>query len=294
MKQTPFIPPQVAREIRAAHLTPSSFEATPEIDRSVRSDMLSIWDAKNAVIIPGEYLSDRSSGPAARVASHAYACREILGSVEFPDVVLNYGLDFCNAYFDGSYLIFGSGDGFIFNDFSQSVDIFAHELGHSIVSSGPSLGYTGTAGALNEHLCDVIAISVKQYAKGMIDDFKIGSEVFFDRSLYLRDMLNPGKALHSPVTGRDPQVGHMNQYRVIRDETDGAHINSGIPNRAFALTCTYSGKPSWSDPLKIWRQAMGDISAESGFRDFACATVRHSGDLGPHVRRAWNDVGILI
>jgi len=72
------------------------------------------------------------------------------------------------------------------------------------------------------------------------------------------------------------------------------HINSGIPNRAFALLCEKTGEPSWGRPLAMWRRAMEDLGPRSTFKQLALATWTHSGGLNPAVREAWAEVGISI
>ena len=48
-------------------------------------------------------------------------------------------------------------------------------------------------------------------------------------------MLEPGTAYDDPYLGKDPQPGHMRNYLDTQDDNGGVHLNSGIPNRAFAL-----------------------------------------------------------
>jgi Zn-dependent metalloprotease len=72
------------------------------------------------------------------------------------------------------------------------------------------------------------------------------------------------------------------------------NINSGIPNRAFALLCEITGEPSWGRPLAMWRRSMEDLGPRSTFRELAQATWRHSGGLNPAVKEAWAGVGISI
>ena len=50
----------------------------------------------------------------------------------------------------------------------------------------------------------------------------------------LRSMREPGTAYDDPQIGRDLQVGSMADYVETDADSGGVHINSGIPNRAFA------------------------------------------------------------
>ena len=172
--------------------------------------------------------------------------------------------------------------------------VMAHEFGHALVSLGPGLIYSGESGALNEHLADVFGACVQQWVKQDQHDWRIGEEILVDGASAVRHMLHPGTAYDNDILGRDPQPGHMDQYKKIRADNGGVHINSGIPNRAFALLCEKTGEPSWGRPLAMWRRAMEDLGPRSTFKQLALATWTHSGGLNPAVREAWAEVGISI
>ena len=69
-------------------------------------------------------------------------------------------------------------------------------------------------------------------------------------------MLEPGTAYDDPRLGRDPQVGSMADYVDTEEDSGGVHINSGIPNRAFALAARAIGGPSWERPGQVWYAAL--------------------------------------
>ena len=60
-------------------------------------------------------------------------------------------------------MVFGDGDGTIFNRFTVSVDVIGHELTHGVTGSEVNLTYLGQSGALNELVSDVFGSLVKQY-----------------------------------------------------------------------------------------------------------------------------------
>jgi Zn-dependent metalloprotease len=254
---------------------------------------ITVYTASNRTAIPGKLVTAEDEG-ADRIRGHSHVISQALGVDEFPDGVVHYGQGYANAFFNGSYLIFGEGDGQVFGDFTLSLDIMAHEFGHALVSLGPKLVYQGQPGAMNEHLADVFGVSVQQWAAQDQKDWRIGEEIMLDGVSAVRDMLHPGEAYDSPLIGKDPQPGHMDQYQNIRGDNGGVHINSGIPNRAFALLCEKTQEPSWGRPLAMWRRAMQDLGPNSTFLDLARGTWRHSGGLNPAVREAWAEVGISI
>jgi len=77
------------------------------------------------------------------------------------------------------------------------------------------------------------------------------------------------------------------------------HINSGIPNRAFALTARALGGNAWERAGTVWYRALtGGLSSTATFRAFADATVEaaereYGEEVTAAVRDAWTTVGVL-
>ena len=57
-----------------------------------------------------------------------------------------------NAFWNGSQMAYGDGDGRIFTRFTQSLTVIGHELSHGVVQFSGGLTYRGQSGALNEHI----------------------------------------------------------------------------------------------------------------------------------------------
>lgn len=294
-----FIPPHIAKKVAETDRTFASGIRVDSTLRTAREKAVSVagpitvYTASNKAVIPGSLVTEDDE-VASRVSNHAYLISQALNVQEFPDGVVHYGEGYANAFFNGSYLIFGEGDGEIFGDFTASLDIMAHEFGHALVSLGPGLVYQGESGAMNEHYADVFGVCAQQWASQLQTDWRIGEEIMLDGVSAVRHMLHPGEAYDSPILGKDPQPGHMDQYKKIRADNGGVHLNSGIPNRAFALLCEKTQEPSWGRPLAMWRRALEDLQPRSTFKDLAAATWRHSGGLNPAVREAWAEVGVQV
>lgn len=276
------------------------------------TEEVAVYDAKNQMNLPGEKVEGEGPEEAVRVRQHADNIKGLMGKgkplpqTSIPDLIVNYGKIYPNAFFDGMYLVFGEGDGEIFGDFSKPLDVAAHEFGHKIIDAGPKLEYAGQPGALNESIADVIGVCVKKHAgsaqvadgdKTGADDWRIGAELFLEPGPALRDMANPGTAYDNELLGKDPQVGHMKDYVETFMDNGGVHTNSGIPNKAFVEAATRIGGNPWETPLEVWLKAMAKASAGTNFEAFAQLTVEVAGEFGEKaaaaVAEGWQAVGLL-
>ncbi len=222
------------------------------------------------------------------------------------DSSVHYGRRFDNAFWNGSQMVYGDGDGVIFQRFTKCLDVIGHELTHGVTQYEAALNYQDQPGALNESMSDVFGILVKQWklkqtaAKA---DWLIGAGLFAKgvSGIALRSMKAPGTAYDDPRLGKDPQPAHMKDYYKGHDDNGGVHINSGIPNRAFYLTADAIGGNAWEAPGKIWYTALcHNLRPSSKFLDAANATVMIAENLygaGSNqqkaVQNAWKSVGVL-
>ncbi|GGB90246.1 peptidase M4 [Knoellia flava TL1] len=218
---------------------------------------------------------------------------------------VHYGTNYDNAFWDGSQMVFGDGDGVVLLGFTRSLDVIGHELAHGVTQYTSGLVYQDQAGALNEHVSDVFGILVKQRALGQSaeeSDWLIGAELLGPdvKGVALRSMKEPGTAYDDPRLGKDPQPGHMRDFVDTDDDNGGVHINSGIPNRAFHLVATTLGGNAWERAGAIWYAVItGDIKADCDFATFAALTeaaavAAHGEDSeeARAVRDAWAQVGV--
>ncbi|SEB66919.1 Thermolysin metallopeptidase, catalytic domain [Nocardioides exalbidus] len=214
-------------------------------------------------------------------------------------LTVHYGSSYDNAFWDGTQLVFGDGDGRVFERFTKPVDVLAHEFTHAVVEHTADLVYRDQSGALNESVADVFASCLKQRLLGQQaaeGDWLIGQGIFKPTVLAraLRDMAAPGTAYDDPELGKDPQVGHMDDYIDTADDNGGVHLNSGIPNKAFHLAAVAVGGTSIAGAGRIWYDALvgGDVPADADFATFAAATVAAAGEHADAVREAWRQVGV--
>lgn len=316
-------------QLRAARRTPT---ARPTGRRAPRREDAAgahgtgphrtIFDAKGTQDTPGTKVRAEGGGPTGDVAvneaydglgatwdlwSTAYS-RDSLDGKGMPLLAtVHYGRNYDNAFWDGSQMVFGDGDGVIFERFTKSVDVIGHELAHGVTEHTAGLLYQGQSGALNESVSDVFGVLVKQKALGQSAaeaDWLVGADLLNAsvKGRALRDMRNPGTAYDDPRLGTDPQPADMDHYVDTKDDNGGVHINSGIPNRAFVLAAEAIGGNAWEGAGAIWYAVLSGagIRADCDFATFAGLTVDAAGsahgDGSPQqeaVRSAWEQVGVL-
>ncbi|MCL2899704.1 M4 family metallopeptidase [Brenneria tiliae] len=218
---------------------------------------------------------------------------------------VHYGQDYQNAFWNGQQMVFGDGDGKIFNRFTIAIDIVAHELTHGVIENEADLIYFRQSGALNESLSDVFGSMVKQFHLGQTAeqaDWTIGAELLAEgiHGTGLRSMSNPGTAYDDLLLGTDPQPSHMDNYINTREDNGGVHLNSGIPNRAFYLAATALGGYSWEKAGWIWYDALSDKSLpqNADFDVFSRYTVKHAEQrfdqsVADIVKQSWEKVGVV-
>ena len=296
-------------------LMSSMFSVSNKLDRT-------IFDAKNSESLPGTLIR-REDGKltGGKTVTEAY---DYSGSTYnfFKDVfnrnsidtrgmkldsTVHYGDDYNNAFWNGTQMVYGDGDGDIFQRFTKSIDVIGHELTHGVTQYEAALEYEGQAGALNESFSDVFGSLVKQYSrkqKADKADWLIGDGLFTSKvkGIALRSMKEPGTAYDDPTIGKDPQPGHMKDYVNTSSDNGGVHINSGIPNRAFYLTALELGGYAWEKAGKIWYIALTERMREtSGFQSAANITYEAANNLygagsseQNAVKSAWDQVGIKV
>ncbi|PWI43102.1 M4 family metallopeptidase [Streptomyces sp. ICBB 8177] len=279
-----------------------------------------IYDAHHTQTLPGSEV--RAEGAAATSDPPVNRAYDGLGatydfylsaygrhSVDGAGLPLNasvhYGRKYDNAFWDGKQMVFGDGDGRIFNDFTIAVDVIGHELTHGVTQYTAGLDYQGQSGALNESVSDVFGSLIKQRHLGQTADradWLIGEGLLAKgvHGVALRSMKAPGTAYDDPRLGKDPQPGDMAHYVDTYDDDGGVHINSGIPNHAFYLLATALGGFAWERAGRIWYDTLtgGHLAHDADFAAFAAATAASAlhryGDGEEHraVLAAWQGVGV--
>jgi len=281
-----------------------------------------LYDAQRKTTLPGKLIRSEGENAGSDVAadeaydgagvtfdfySKVYGRASVDGRGLPLDASVHYGLNYGNALWNGRQMIYGDGDGKIFNRFTESIDIIAHELTHGVTQYTAALVYQDQSGALNEHFSDVFGILVKQYTLKQTaakSDWLIGEGIFSSavHGAAVRSMKAPGSAYDDKVVGKDPQPGHMKDFKKMVADNGGVHVNSGIPNRAFYFAATMLGGNAWKIAGRIWYDTLTTrLKPSATFADCARATAdaaaaRYGASSEPHhaVVEAWTEVGVEL
>ncbi|MFC8038575.1 M4 family metallopeptidase [Paenarthrobacter sp. NPDC057355] len=282
-----------------------------------------IYDAGSLEDLPGHLVRKEGAAPVGDAAAdEAYDGlggthrlygevfgRDSIDDAGLPlDATVHYGKLYDNAFWNGSQMVFGDGDGQIFQRFTKSVSVIGHELAHGVTQYTANLAYRNQAGALNESMSDVFGVLVEQYTKQQTAEqasWLIGQGLFTDQvqGEALRSMKAPGTAYDDDVLGKDPQPDSMDSYVRTSADNGGVHINSGIPNRAFYVVAAELGGHAWEAPGQIWYGTLtsGALPTTCTFGKFARTTLATAEELfgsgSPEhdaVRKAWDTVKVKV
>ncbi|WP_337955862.1 M4 family metallopeptidase [Metabacillus sp. HB246100] len=197
---------------------------------------------------------------------------------------VHYGSNYNNAFWNGSQMVYGDGDGVTFGPLSGALDIIAHELTHAVTERSAGLEYRNQSGALNESFSDVFGYFLDP------QDYLMGEDVYTPNKS--GDAL---RSLSNPTLYNQPE--HMNQYVNTTSDNGGVHINSGIPNKAAYYTINSIGK---AKAEKIYYRALTVyLTPTSNFSYARAALLQSAADLYGSgsttynaVKTAWDNVGV--
>lgn len=177
--------------------------------------------------------------------THGYNLPDVRkGKSEDPPVPMevhaHYTKNYVNAFWNGSYLAFGDGDGIDYDELT-SLDVAVHEYTHAVTEYTSGLIYQNESGALNESFSDIMATSKElrfeepgagactQIGEVLCPDWLIGED--FDHS---------GDEVPGFRNMADPEedglgIDHYSERYTGTSDNGGVHWNSAIPNHAYYL-----------------------------------------------------------
>jgi len=275
------------------------------------------YDARNRNKLPGTLAVDSndiwdlagrtSPGQAALVDAHFYANvtdEYYLGTHSFnwinfyPQGMVSSAhlqRNYNNAYWNGSQMAYGDGDGVTFREMSGDLDVVAHELSHGVTEATSDLIYRDESGALNEAFSDIMGTAVEfYYGTG---NWTIGEDI---------DLLGDGiRDMADPTSDGDPSY-YADRYTGTADN-GGVHTNSGIANHWFYLLVNGGqnanpARASGTDVEGVGLTAAEQITylgftalpADATFCNARTSTIAVAGSNAANVADAWDEVGVDV
>ncbi len=140
---------------------------------------------------------------------------------------VHYGSAFNNAFWDGTRMTYGDGDGLAFTPL-VSLDVCGHELTHGVTQFSAGLIYQAESGALNESFSDIFGTMVEYSKEGANFDWAIGEDITPNG--------NGIRSMEDPNAFNDPDTYFGNNWAPLNGgDNGGVHTNSGVQNFWFYL-----------------------------------------------------------
>lgn len=202
------------------------------------------YDAKNRTSLPGTLWADadnvfNATYDRAAVSAHVNAAKtydfykNTYGRNSYDNAgarlnsTVHYSTNYNNAFWDGTKMVYGDGDGTTFVALSGALDVVAHELTHAVTEYTAGLVYQNESGAINEAVSDIMG-TVAEYSVGSNFDWLVGEDIY-----------TPGvsgdalRSMSNPAAYGDPD--HYSKRYTGTQDNGGVHTNSGIINKSAYL-----------------------------------------------------------
>jgi len=140
---------------------------------------------------------------------------------------VHYSSGYNNAFWNGSYMTYGDGDGSTFTPL-MSIDVCGHEVTHGLTSYTANLTYSYEPGALNESFSDIFGNCIEwytNYPSGF--NWRVGEDIT-PSNAGIRNMANPNEFY-------DPDTYQGSYWAYGSYDNGGVHTNSGVQNYWFYL-----------------------------------------------------------
>lgn len=281
------------------------------------------YNLNHSTTLPGVLARSEGQGPSGEVdvdyahdfAGDTYDCYlNLFGRDSFDNAgaqligSVHYSTNYVNAFWNGTQMVYGDGDGVNAGPLDRALDVVSHELTHAVTERESGLVYSNEPGALNEANSDIFGAICEQWKDGAVsgDTWKVGEDVWTPAT--------SGDALRymdNPTLDGSSRDYYPERYTGPQDN-GGVHWNSGISNLAFYLFVNGGQHPRNKTPgvtvagvgievaSQVWYRAatiyFQNTSSMSGAR---AATYQAAVDLYPldpsvrqSVDNAWAAVGV--
>jgi Zn-dependent metalloprotease len=313
--------------VYADALTGSMVAREPQI---YRAKSRSTYTANNGTTLPGTLKRSEggaATGDATLDAAHDYAgnvydyYKNVHGRDSYDNLgaaiksSVHYSTSYNNAFWNGSQMVYGDGDGTTFIPLSKALDVDAHELTHAVTERTAALRYSSESGALNEATSDILGNSCEAYTKNAgtpnSNTWKVGEDIYTPSTS--GDAL---RYMNNPTQDGSSKDWYPSRYTGTSDN-GGVHSNSGIANLAYYLMVMGGTHPramstvnvpalsatsstSLNMASKIWYRALTVyMTSTTTFSGARTATANAASDLYGGtagaayntVQKAWDAVG---
>lgn len=217
---------------------------------------------------------------------------------------VHYSRNYVNAYWNGTQMVYGDGDGQEASNLGESMDVTAHELTHAVTERTSNLTYSGQSGGLNEGISDIFGATCDWYfmGKGAVNPiiWVIGHDVWTPNGPSddgLRYMNNP----HKDGASIDYAPDYAGQ---------DVHYTSGVPNLVFYLMAMGGKHPRNKTNIQVtgigiekaakvfYRANTTIFTSSTNYASAKTACEQAASQLGlsadeiASVTAAWNAVGV--
>jgi vibriolysin len=289
-----------------------------------------VYTANNGSTLPGTLLwseggtqtSDTAAQAAYNYAGNVYDYyKNVLNRDSYDNAgaqiisSVHYLSSYNNAFWNGSQMVYGDGDGTNFIPLSKALDVDAHELTHAVTERTAGLAYSNESGALNEATSDIMGNSCEAYSKNAgtpnANTWKVGEDIYTPNTA--GDAL---RYMNNPTQDGSSKDWYPSRYTGTADN-GGVHSNSGIANLAYYLMVMGGTHPrsmstvvvpalsatsstSLDMAQRIWYRALTVyMTSSTNFQAARNATAQAAADLYGgtagsaynSVQKAWDCVG---
>jgi vibriolysin len=157
---------------------------------------------------------------------------------------VHYSNNYCNAFWNGTQMVYGDGNGSSCLPLARSIDVTSHELTHAVTENESGLIYSGESGGMNESLSDIFGNGAEAWVDGGRDgDFavsgdtwKVGEDILPPALRYMNDPALDGSSL---------------DFWTSSSGNSDVHYSSGISNLAFYLMSQGGTHPRGKSTIQV-------------------------------------------
>ncbi len=165
---------------------------------------------------------------------------------------VHYGSNYVNAFWDGTEMTYGDGDGFQYTPLT-SLEIVGHEITHGVTERSAGLIYSGESGALNESFSDIMGNTIRFIYDSAFATWYCGDQIVIPGAggSPIRNLANPNDFQCPDTYGGT----YWNAGDIV-------HYNSGVQNFwYYLLTAGGSGVNDNGDSYTVNGIGLTDANA---------------------------------